>query len=71
MGKHSVQQRAEANFLYWTAQVKWWKRWANDHGLSQDAANRASIHLSFMENLAAEAATRYENIKDGHDGCAT
>ncbi|ETK87147.1 hypothetical protein F441_08516, partial [Phytophthora nicotianae CJ01A1] len=56
MGRQTSQPRAEDKCMFWTAQVEWWERWANDHGLSVDAANCASIHLSFMQDMATQAA---------------
>ncbi|KAF4030765.1 hypothetical protein GN244_ATG17461 [Phytophthora infestans] len=56
-------QRADVKVTYWEAQANWWKRWAHDHGLSLDAANCASIHLSFMQKLATQAAHEQRHEK--------
>lgn len=57
-------QRAENKCIYWEAQVDWWTRWASEHDLSLDAASSASVHLSFMQGLATQAAQENRDARN-------
>ncbi|KAE9048461.1 hypothetical protein PR001_g214 [Phytophthora rubi] len=62
--ERTVLQRAEDKCVYWEAQVDWWTRWAFEHDLSLDATSSASVHLSFMQELATQAAREHRDARE-------
>ncbi|KAJ8538917.1 hypothetical protein ON010_g12954 [Phytophthora cinnamomi] len=61
--ERSGLQRAEDKCVYWEAQVDWWTRWASEHDLSLNAASSASVHLSFMQEMATQAAEEHRGAR--------
>lgn len=61
--KTMEEQRVKDKCVYWEEQVDWWERWASEHDLSLDAANGASVHLSFLQELATQAAQEQQDTK--------
>ncbi|KAL4141119.1 hypothetical protein PRNP1_014241 [Phytophthora ramorum] len=64
MDSRTTRQRAEDKCVYWGAQVQWWERWAQEHDLGLDAASSASVHLSFLQELATQAAQEQQAAKE-------